>query len=494
MPGWIGMAGHSHLNSQYINSMSSLRDTIFALSSGRPPAAIAVVRVSGPRAKDAIATLAGRVPEPRRAALLRLMRRSNDHDLVPDAQAEPIDDAVVLWFPGPRSETGEDTAEFHLHGGPAVVAATLSALGCLEGLRPAEPGEFTRRAFENGKVDLTRVEGLADLIGAETEAQRRQAFRQLKGVLGDRAERWRQRLTEALALVEAAIDFPDEGVLAEEVVRPALGIAGELEQEIRGILTDSNGGERLREGLTVAIAGPVNVGKSSILNRLAKRPAAIVSPYAGTTRDAIEVHLDLSGFPVTVVDTAGFRETDDPVEEEGVRRARTRAKDSDLVLWVIDGTLPCPAPPPPDLTRQGASPLWVLINKIDLTNEATYVKGGVGEPTNIRNAWAGADGHRISAHTGAYFDDLVNAIADFARQFFSGGAEAALVTRQRHRSALAGCADALSRASVEGAGPGREDIIAEELRLATRALGRLVGKVDVENVLDVIFRDFCIGK
>jgi tRNA modification GTPase len=504
MPAWTRFAGldrddwdepgHDHVNSQCINTMSSPRDTIFALSSGRPPAAIAVVRVSGPRAHDAIRTLAGRVPEPRRAALLRLKRRSDDDDIIPDAQSEPIDDAVVLWFPGPRSETGEDTAEFQLHGGPAVVAAMLSALGDLEGFRPAEPGEFTRRAFENGKLDLTRVEGLADLIGAETEAQRRQAFRQLKGVLGDRAERWRQRLTQALALVEAAIDFPDEGVLAEEVVQPALGIAGELEQEIRGLLADSNRGERLREGLTVAIAGPVNVGKSSILNRLAKRPAAIVSPFAGTTRDVIEVHLDLSGFPVTVVDTAGFRETDDPVEEEGVRRARARAKDSDLVLWVMDGTLPCPAPPPPELTKQGSPPLWVLINKIDLTDDATDLESGAGGTADVRDAWTGSGGHRISAQTGAHFDNLVNAISSFARQFFSGGAESALVTRQRHRSALAECADALSRASVEGAGPGREDIIAEELRLAARALGRLVGKVDVENVLDVIFRDFCIGK
>lgn len=439
--------------------------------------------------------LAGRVPEPRRAALLRLKSRGNDdHGAIPDAPSEPIDDALVLWFPGPRSETGEDTAEFQLHGGPAVVAAMLSALGGLEGFRLAEPGEFTRRAFENGKLDLTRVEGLADLIGAETEAQRRQAFRQLKGVLGDRAEQWRQRLTQALALVEAAIDFPDEGVLAEEVVRPALGIAGELEQEIRDLLADSNRGERLREGLTVAIAGPVNVGKSSILNRLAKRPAAIVSPHAGTTRDVIEVHLDLGGFPVTVVDTAGIRETDDPVEEEGVRRARARAKDSDLVLWVMDGTLPCPAPPPPDLIKPGAPPLWVLINKIDLAGDASDLKGGADGTADVRNVWAGANRHQISAQTGASFDDLVNAIAGFAKLFFSGGVEAALVTRQRHRAALSECADALCRASAEGAGLGREDIIAEELRLAARALGRLVGKVDVENVLDVIFRDFCIGK
>ncbi len=415
--------------------MSNQRDTIFALSSGRPPAAIAVVRVSGPAAGDAIMALAGRVPQPRQATLLRLKIPCSDEGSGhSDSAYEPIDDALVLWFPGPRSETGEDTAEFQLHGGYAVVAAVLSALGTVEGLRPAGPGEFTRRAFENGKLDLTRVEGLADLIGAETEAQRRQAFAQLKGLLGDRAERWRRRLTEALALVEASIDFPDEDVVSEKVIQPALAMAKELEQEIRDLLADSHRGERLREGLTIAVAGPVNVGKSSIVNRLAKRSAAIVSPHAGTTRDIIEVHLDLGGFPVTILDSAGMRETDNPVEEEGVRRARARAEASDLVLWVS-----------------------------------------------------------ISALTGAAFDDLVGGLAEHARQSFTGGAESALVTRQRHRTALADCAEALRRACAEEAS-GREDIIAEELRLAARALGRLIGRVDVENVLDVIFRDFCIGK
>jgi tRNA modification GTPase len=466
--------------------MSNSHDTIFALSSGRLPAAIAVVRVSGPRAGDAIVALAGRVPEPRSAALLRL--RSPRGGGQSSSQSEAIDDALVLWFPGPRSETGEDTAEFQLHGGPAVVAAVFSALGEIKGLRPAEPGEFTRRAFENGKLDLTRVEGLADLIGAETEAQRRQAFRQMKGLLGDRAEQWRGRLTEALALVEAAIDFPDEGIVAEEVIRPALVLASELEREIRGLLTDSNRGERLRNGLTIAISGPVNVGKSSILNRLAKRDAAIVSPRAGTTRDAIEVHLDLGGFPVTVVDTAGIRNTADPIEEEGVRRARARANEADLVLWVMDGALPSPVPPPPDLVTPDGPPVWVLVNKTDL--EA----GGVGIMEGAERTVGAAKDYRISARTGAAFDDLVTGIAGFARQFFSSGTDASLITRQRHRSALSECVDALHRAVREGSDWRREDIIAEELRLAAQALGRLVGKVDVENVLDVIFRDFCIGK
>src|SRR5215831_1468506 len=337
--------------------MSGRRDTIFALSSGRPPAAIAVVRVSGPAARDAVTALAGRVPQPRHAALLRLRSPPGNGSGQPsDCAFEPIDDALVLWFPGPASETGEDTAEFQLHGGYAVIAAVLSALGAIEGLRPAGPGEFARRAFENGKLDLTRVEGLADLIGAETEAQRRQAFQQLKGLLGDRAEHWRRVLTEALALAEASIDFPDEDVISEKVILPALVVAKELEGEIRELLADSHRGERLREGLTVAIAGPVNVGKSSIVNRLAKRSAAIVSPYAGTTRDIIEVHLDLGGFPITVLDTAGMRDTGDPVEEEGVHRARARAGASDLVLWVTDATLEEPSPPP-ELLRPEAPPV-----------------------------------------------------------------------------------------------------------------------------------------
>ena len=463
--------------------MSDRRDTIFALSSGRPPAAIAVVRVTGPRARDAIVGLAGRLPAPRQAALMRLRSGGAPGDAAAGLATEAIDQAVVLWFPGPRSETGEDTAEFQLHGGPAVIAAMLCALGAIEGLRPAEAGEFTRRAFENGKLDLTRVEGLADLIGAETEAQRRQALRQLEGRLGDRAGQWQRRLTEALAQVEAGIDFPDEGIEADQAVRPALATAGNLAAEIRQVLTDAHRGERLRDGLAVAIAGAVNVGKSTILNRLARRSAAIVSPHAGTTRDVIEVHLDLGGFPVTVVDTAGIRETSHPVEEEGIRRARARTAAADLVLWVMDGTAAAPAPAPAELMQPGAPPLWLVINKTDLMT---------GDMAKIGDA--GRAEYRISAETGHAFDDLVAGIGAFAGRFFAQGSEAALVTRQRQRSALTECHVALERAVAEGTGAGREDLIAEELRLAVRALGRLVGKVGVEDILDVIFRDFCIGK
>src|SRR5664279_5461083 len=281
------------------------RPTIFALSSGRGPSAIAVVRIAGPRAGAALKTLSGKIPAPRQAALGRV-RDPASNDI--------IDEALILWFPAPHSETGEDVAELQLHGGRAVIAAVLAALVRIEGLRPAEAGEFTRRAFENGKLDLTAVEGLADLVAAETQGQRRQAFRQMKGLLGTRAETWRQRLIQALALVEAR----------------------ELETEIAGALADGGRGERLREGLVVAIAGPPNAGKSTLLNRIARREAAIVSPYAGTTRDVIEVHLDLLGWPVTLLDTAGIRDTEDPVELEGVRRARERAAAADLVLWVVD--------------------------------------------------------------------------------------------------------------------------------------------------------------
>ena len=302
-------------------------DTIFALSSGRPPAAIAVVRISGPRAGEALKTLSGKIPAPRQAALARIRDPQSN---------EIIDEALALWFPAPHSETGEDVAELQLHGGRAVIAAVLAALARIEGLKPAEAGEFTRRAFENGKLDLTAVEGLADLVMAETQGQRRQAFRQLKGLLGDRAESWRQRLIQALALVEATIDFSDEADVPANLLAPALGLARELETEIAAALADGGRGERLREGLVVAIAGPPNAGKSTLLNRIARREAAIVSPYAGTTRDVIEVHLDLAGWPVTLLDTAGIRDTDDPVEMEGVRRARERAAAADLVLWVVD--------------------------------------------------------------------------------------------------------------------------------------------------------------
>jgi len=517
-----------------------LRPTIFALSSGRVPAAIAVVRISGPRAGDALTALGVKTPEPRKAGLAR----------VRDPQSgEIIDEALALWFPAPNSETGENVAELQLHGGRAVVAATLAALGKIEGLRPAEAGEFTRRAFENGKLDLTAVEGLADLVGAETEAQRRQAFRQMKGALGRKAEQWRERLIQALALVEARIDFSDEADVPEDLVQPALEIARALAMEIGAALSDGTRGERLREGLVVAIAGPPNAGKSTLLNRIARREAAIVSPYAGTTRDVIEVHLDLDGWPATLLDTAGIRETDDPIELEGVRRARERAAAADLVLWVEEAGRPEAGGG--GTSRGGlqefgsrepggaaAAPVcWLVRNKADLfgtelaaDGPSTGPTGAISPPgaaasdarynnesaaqasprneakllsSSLDNRSASLPPHRneyilhdighafiISSNTGYGVDGLLSALTEFAAKSLAA-AESGLITRARHRSILIETHAALERAlSLTG----HEDLLAEELRTAAAALGRLTGRVDVEDILDVIFRDFCIGK
>ncbi len=456
--------------------MSRNRDTIFALSSGRPPAAVAVIRISGPAAKLGLTTTFGRVPEPRRATFARL-RDPLDQDM--------IDEALVLWFPGPKSETGEDMAELQVHGGRAIVARVCAVLGRLDGFRMAEPGEFTRRAFENGRLDLTAVEGLADLINADTEAQRRQALRQFRGLLGDRAETWRGRLIEALALVEAGIDFSDEGDVPAGLVARAFEIIGPLADEIAA--AGSGQGERLREGLAVAIAGAPNVGKSTLLNRLARREAAIVSPHAGTTRDVIEVHLDLAGFPVILRDTAGLREVADPVEQEGVRRARNAVSDADLVLWVVDAAGFEAGWSPPQQDGGPSAQHWVLLNKADL-----LTPGVAQELVSSRAQGLGGNPLlTISAMTGAGIEELVRSLAGFAERFFT--TEPALVTRERHRVALRDAG-----AALEGAlrlGPrGGEELVAEQIRLATRALERLTGRIGVEDILDVIFRDFCIGK
>ncbi|MGA8390475.1 MAG: tRNA uridine-5-carboxymethylaminomethyl(34) synthesis GTPase MnmE [Pseudolabrys sp.] len=530
---------------------NATRDTIYALSSGRPPAAISVVRISGPRAGVALKTLIGRIPDPRKAALARVRGRDG----------EIVDQALALWFPGPQSETGEDVAELQLHGGRAVIAAVIAALSQVDGLRPAEAGEFSRRAFENGKVDLTAVEGLADLVMAETEGQRRQAFRQMTGALRDRSENWRTQLIQALALVEARIDFSDEADVPQDLMTPALQIARSLEGDIASVLAEGNRGERLREGFFVAIAGPPNVGKSTLLNRIAKREAAIVSPYAGTTRDVIEVHLDLDGLPVTLLDTAGIRETDDPVEIEGVRRARARAAAADLILWVVEAGdasrhdeagnalrsrdevgssaysrgvgVGIPARPLGDgeagrgthlspnasglsSTASGRTPVWLIRNKIDLhqalseRNERSVQSKGNSEQSvrvnrplkNIGNKTLTEKSELeftlnesefdISAKTGEGFDVLLSALARHTEKFLAG-AESALVTRERHRLALQDALAALRRALAPDLSS-REDLLGEELRLAARALGRLTGRVDVDDVLDVIFRDFCIGK
>ena len=396
-----------------------------------------------------------------------------------------IDEALALWFPGPHSETGEDMAELQVHGGPAVIAATFAALGAIAGCRPAEPGEFSRRAFDNGKLGLTEAEGLADLIAAETPAQRRAAFRQLKGQIGDRAEAWRSRIIEALALVEARIDFSDEADVPENLVTSALLTAQHLHDEIALILADGGHAERLREGLVVAIAGPPNAGKSTLLNRLAKREAAIVSPFPGTTRDVIEVHLDLGGYPVTLLDTAGIHEGSGPVEQEGIRRAKARAESADLVLWVTDGSAIGQA------ANQAASSsvdngliskAWKVSNKLDLAVDKL----------GISNESGSADSFTLSALTGKGLDRLIAALSAYAADYFAV-TESSIVTRARHRRALEATAAALERALALGPS-GYEELIAEELRAAANTLGRLTGRIDVEDILDVIFREFCIGK
>jgi tRNA modification GTPase len=445
-------------------SPSPGKASIFALSSAAGRAAVAVVRVSGPAAGPAIHGLTGREPPKARFAALRRLTWAGD----------TIDQALVLWFPGPRSETGEDMAEFHLHGGRAVVAATLQALAQLPGLRPAGPGEFTRQAFDNGKLDLTAAEAVADLVEAETASQRRQALRQAGGALQRLYDGWRDVLLRSLARLEAAIDFPDEDLpagISEDVFSHILRLHKEITHHL-----DDRRGENLRMGFSIAILGAPNAGKSTLLNFLAGREAAIVSTRAGTTRDVIEVHLDLAGYPVILADTAGLRAAGDEIEAEGVRRALERAAHADLKLLLFDGGQ-WPAMDPETAALVDTDSLLVL-SKQDLAQ-------GLPEALQI----AGRPAMAISVVTGGGTERLLAALQSAVVERLAPG-EAPALTRLRHRQALEECAAALARAGV--ASP--TELAAEDLRLATRALGRVTGRVDVEDVLDTIFREFCIGK
>ena len=440
--------------------------TIFALSSAPGRAAVAVFRISGPAARDALARIAGLpAPAPRRAvrALLR-----------EPATGEVLDEAIAIWFPGPASYTGEDMAELQVHGGRAVIEAVGLALGRLDGLVPAEPGAFTRRAFLAGKLDLTRIEAIADLIAAETEAQRRQAQRQAGGALAALYDRWREELVRALAHLEAAIDFPDED-LPDSISEAAARAIDRLAAAIDRHLADDRRGERLRDGVSIAILGPPNVGKSSLLNHLAGRDAAIVSPYAGTTRDVIEVHLDLGGYPAIVADTAGLRPPGDAVEAMGIARARARAEAADITVVLLEaGRLD---DIDPVLAARIDADAIVAANKTDLAPVApgTVIGGRPVRPISVR--------------TGAGLDDLVAALAEAVAGKAALGADPG-PTRMRHRLALEACRESLDRAR----GAGEAALQAEDLRVALFALGRITGRVDVEDLLDVIFRDFCIGK
>ena len=431
--------------------------TIFALASGAGRAGIAVIRVSGANTRDAIASLGCRLPAPRTAARVTFTHPRN---------AEVIDHGLLLWFPAPHSFTGEDVAELHIHGGRAVIAEMLGALAVIPGLRMAAPGEFTRRAFEHDKMDLTQAEALADLVDAETSAQARQALRQMSGELKERYDGWRARLIKALAHLETVIDFPDEDLPQDVADRLWADVRG-LAAEIEGHLNDGGRGEQIREGLAVAIIGPPNAGKSSLLNALAGRDAAIVAASPGTTRDVIEVHLNLGGYAVTLADTAGLREAADDVEQEGIRRSLARAETADVKIAVFDGTAP----------RDAATEALVDANTLVVINKADLL-----DPAQVQ-------GHVISAKTGAGLAGFLASLTALVKSKVDTQGAAPL-TRARHRAALEECVVALGRALAAPL----SELAAEDLRLAARSLGRITGRIDVEEILDVVFRDFCIGK
>lgn len=432
-------------------------DTIYALASAPGRAGVAVLRVSGPKAAEALQRLTGGTGEPRRA---RLAAIREGEDL--------IDRGLTLWFPGPNSFTGEDAAEFHVHGGPAVIAALAAAFERL-GLRQAGPGEFTRRAFEHGKMDLTEAEGLADLVDAETEAQRSQALRQMSGVLKDLYEGWRGQLLEIMALVEAEIDFPDEGDVPDALARSAGPRLDRLIESFTGHLDDAHRGERVRDGFRIALIGPPNAGKSSLLNRLARREAAIVTEIPGTTRDIVEVHLNLGGYPVIIADTAGLRETADRIEAEGVRRALERAENADLRLGVVDSQ-----------DEEGLEAVKTRLFKDDIL---VLNKSDLGRSAE--------SGFHVSALTGEGLDRLEERLAEITATRL-GASEAPSLTRQRHRTGIETSLEALQRARTRLSDA--PELTGEDLRLAARSLEEITGRVDVEDVLGEIFGRFCIGK
>jgi tRNA modification GTPase len=429
--------------------------TIVAVSSGSGRAGVTVIRVSGPRVRFVLETISGGIPAPRRASLRRLR----------DSSGEAIDSSLVLFFPAPTSFTGEDVAEFQVHGSRAVLARLLDELTAHPDVRLAEPGEFTRRAFEAGKLDLAEVEGLADLIDSETEWQRRQALRQMEGALGEQCGNWRERLIEAMALLAAELDFSDEGDVSGPLIEQARHLAGGVLDELRQALGTFARGERVRDGFVVVLSGPPNAGKSSLLNALARRDVAIVSATPGTTRDAIAVRMDLAGLPVQLIDTAGLRESADEIEAEGVRRAQALADRADLVLNLraIDSQ--------PSRTSASDRSLAVA-TKSDLPG--MIEAGEIG----------------VSAVTGEGLSGLLDAIA--SRLSGQASSEPALLTRERHRVAVSDAIAALAR-MVE-ARHGQAELVAEDVRLAAMALERLVGRVDIEDVLDQLFAGFCIGK
>ncbi|MEQ9436482.1 tRNA uridine-5-carboxymethylaminomethyl(34) synthesis GTPase MnmE [Hyphomonas sp.] len=443
----------------------SERDTICALASGAPPAAIAILRLSGPK----VAWLAAQhlecaIPAARHATLTD----------VRDAGGALIDRGLAVFMPGPGSYTGEDTLELYLHGGASVIEHALSAMTAHEGVRMAEPGEYTRRAFEAGKLDLTEAEGVADIIEAETRAQKAQALRQLGGGLSETYAGWRAELTGVLALVEVAIDFPDEGDAPHDTTAPILAKLDRVIADVRAALGDGGIGERIRDGFRVAIIGAPNAGKSTLLNRLARREAAIVTAKAGTTRDVIEVRRVLGGHVVWIADTAGLRVTDDEIEAEGVRRAERAAREADLRIFLIDSEAPETSILSTEYRRPGD---MVVVNKADLQ----------AAPLDLN-----AD-HVISARAGKGVDALEHAIADFVGNY-AASVEAPVITRQRHRARLQDGLRSLEAARDALADDVGAEMSAEDIRMALRQLGSIIGVVGVEDVLGAVFSEFCIGK
>lgn len=430
------------------------KPVIFAVSSGTVPAGVAVVRVSGPAAGDALRLVTGTGPIAERKAQVRTLADISTGD--------QIDQALVLWFPAPHSYTGENSVEFQIHGGRAVTAALLAALGRIPGFRPAEPGEFTRRAVENGRLDLTRAEAIADLIAAETEAQRKAALRQFQGALAHLYQDWRVRLIRAAGWIEANIDFADEELPAgvwEESRRQLVNLVSGMRSELAG----GRRGEIIREGFQVAVIGPPNAGKSSLVNALARRDVAIVSEQPGTTRDIIETRLDLAGYAVVLADTAGLRDSSDVVEQEGIRRARNRAAEADFTMLVSDAA-------------EGVRPELGIKADLEVWNKADLIAHRIPGRTYI------------SAKTGEGLGELVELLSRAASEQVGG--EPPLLTRTRHLYSVTEAVQAIEAALNES----EPELVAEQIRIALRALGRITGAVDLDDLLDVVFRDFCIGK
>jgi len=449
-----------------------MSETIYALASAQGKAGVAVIRISGPEALATLQTLTQKPAfVPRIAKLTRLFHPKS---------GDALDDALVLSFKAPASFTGEDVAELHIHGGLAVIDGMLEALSACEGLRFAEAGEFTRRAFANGKLDLTQVEGLADLIESETEAQRKQALRQSEGALGEIYDHWRHKLVACLAHFEAELDFSDEEI-PDDLHNKVRQDVAHLQNQIRSHLKDARRGERLRNGIRLAIIGPPNAGKSSLMNALAQRDAAIVSDIAGTTRDVVEVHLNLGGYPLLVADTAGLRESTDEIEQEGVRRAEAWAQTADIKLVVLDGT------EAPDFDT--ISLKLIDDHTIVAINKADVMK--LPMPERIQ----GTPVLCLSVKTGQGLSALLDQLTVRVKNLCRSSADGPAPTRARHREALQRTEQALDRfLTRDHSSTMGSELEAEDLRLAARELGRITGRVDVEDLLDVIFRDFCIGK